>query len=356
MNIFLMIVYIVVWTPIKYIGLGVKWLVGYPARKHKAELELEEEVRRAAQRKLQEEQRAAQRKLQEEQRVAQRKLQEEQRAAQEIQVNGEFDNYLKELEIFEQLSQMRQQQLTRMRILKFELVKKVPRRLFPVLQNWIISDPANDLKVQIIKNWCNNNLSIRTMLLNYCREIARNKESASDLTELDLQFCRMVLRLGFVSYSEIPTYESIIRKYYLGMGIIPIKCDDLLINGRLCFFKAPVRIVAQRQLNGNLYYDMDNAIDFSFYLFSDQFEVLGNCHSCYLLSNLVNIQIDSQVKSSENCFMLLITLRNCSSLNFWCDAYTAVSLLVLLPLMATNKLQVKVDYNTEKIKCNKDNN
>ena len=39
------------------------------------------------------------------------------------------------------------------------------------------------------------------------------------------------------------------------------------------FFKAPVRIVAQRQLNGNLYYDMDNAIDFSFYLFSDQFEV-----------------------------------------------------------------------------------
>ena len=48
MNIFLMIVYIVVWTPIKYIGLGVKWLVGYPARKHKAELELEEEVRQGS--------------------------------------------------------------------------------------------------------------------------------------------------------------------------------------------------------------------------------------------------------------------------------------------------------------------
>lgn len=333
MNVFgilLLIAYYIIWIPIKYTVIGILWLVSYPIRRHQEKLLAEQEE---AQRKAWEEQAEAQRKAKAEQEEAQRKA----LLVKGVQQKVALGNYLKELNIFDQLSQDRQKQLSQIQNLEFNLIKDAKEQIFAAIRDWILSDPGNDPKMTIIKAWCNRT-SIEYLFKNYCNNAAKSKEETSANTNLDLQFCLTSLQMGFFTHKSIPSYASIIGNCYLHTGIAPIDCNDLIVNNRPCFFKSSIATVAQRQSSGELYYDMDNATELSFYLFSDQFETLGNGHNSLSLSEIVDVQIDQKLKITDNHLMLLITFRNRPSLNFWCNAFTAVFLLALLPLMATNRI------------------
>ena len=380
-EVFLAILYYIIWIPIKYIGIGIWWLASYPWRKAQAKRKEAERkamaARREAERKAQAEKDAAARKVWEEREKARRKAmaerEEAKRKAQaekdaaarkaweereearrkakaekeeaerkillakEAQQKADIENYLKELNSFDRLSPERQKQLSKIQHLEFDLIEDAQKQIFNAMQDWLLSDPENNLKMLVIKVWCKRD-SMKFLFTNYCNSLARNKEEISANTDLDFQFCRTALQMGFITHKAIFSYASVIGNYYLRTGIAAIACKDLIIN-RPCYFKSPIAAVAQRQSNGKVYYDMENATELMLYLFSDQFETLGNGHGSLPLSEIVDIQIDQKIKITDNHLMLLITLRNRPSLNFWCNAYTAVFLLALLPLMATQRLR-----------------
>ena len=323
----IVILYYIIWIPIKYAGLGIWWLVSYPARKRREKLLAEQEAELKAQKKARTEQLKAQRK------------------ARIEKARTQLENYLNQLNTFDQLSHAQQIKLSEKCNFNFNRLEDATKKIFAVFQNWIVSDPENKLKMESIRKWCNRDHAMNLLVTNYCDKLAKSKEKASANTELDMQFCRTTLQMGFTTRHAISAHESILKNYYLRAGITSIDCSDLIVN-RPCFFKSPIKGVTQRQYNGELYYDMDNAIELTFYLFADQFETLGNSHVRYLLSYIVNIQIDKKIETledqvSEDHFMLLITLRNRLNINFWCDAYTAVFLLTLLPLMAKGCIEFK---------------
>lgn len=365
-----LIAHYIIWIPIKYTGIGIWWLVTYPIRRHKEKLLAEQREaqrrkkeaerkacaeREEAERKAKAEQEAARRKARAEREEAERKVRAEREEAlrkakaeqeeaerkalltKEAQQKADLESYLKELNGFDQLPAERQKQLFKMQNLEFDLIKDAMEQIFAAIRDWILSDPENDPKMKVIKAWCDRTTSIEYRFRNYCNNVAKSKEETSANTNLDLQFCRTALQMGFFTHKSIPSYVSIIGNYYLHAGIAPIDCNDLIVN-RSCFFKSSIATVAQRQSSGELYYDMDNATELTFYLFSDQFETLGNGHNSFPLSEIVDIHIDQKIKIADNHLMLLITFRNRPSLNFWCNAYTAIFLLALLPLMVTNRL------------------
>lgn len=300
--------YFIIWIPIIW------WLVSYSIRRHKEKLL------------------AKQKEAEEEEEVKRKAL----LAKKKAQQKANLENYLKKLNSLDQLSQEQQKQLSKIKKLGFGRNKDTQKQIFNAIKEWLPSDPGNELKMQIIKAWCGCD-AIKILLTEYCCNLAKRKEKTSANTNLDLQFCCIALQMGFFTQKSIPSYVSIIGNCYLHAGITAIDCRDLIVN-RPCFFKSLISTVAQRQSNGKLYYDMDNATELTFYLFADQLETVGNGHNNLPLSEIVDIRIDPKIEITENHLMLLITFRNSPSLNLWCNAYTAIFLLALLPLMATNRL------------------
>lgn len=347
--------YYVIWIPIKYAGIGSWWLITYPSRKHKkdqdiAAREVERRARVAQQEaaklaRLQKEKEMAEQKAlaakirerQAKEAEAERLMKEaEKKATQEARLNIFLDN----LKSFDTLMPKLQTELAqRETMYGFRDAENVENRVFEIICNWIRLDPENNLKLEVISSLCSYFRGIQNKFTRHCTNLISELQKAPNVTKTDIVYCRAVLNLKLFKQTSLPAFVQIESNYYIGVDLTPIVCNDWIVN-RPCYMKTEVKVVTQRQSQGEKYYDMDNARQEVAYLFDDALEFVGDGNWNIDINSIIDIRLDEKSYDKDSV-MLVITCRNSPNIYLWCTLSVVAQLKASLIILKQRLIEME---------------
>lgn len=99
-----------------------------------------------------------------------------------------------------------------------------------------------------------------------------------------------------------PKAKGSLKRYLLNMaleklseiGIVGTKLNQVVANGRVCYFSSHGWQVPQKKQNGELYYNWDDSKEITYFVFPNNFEWLsGNAHQAIPLKNIIEMKLDA---------------------------------------------------------------
>lgn len=98
-----------------------------------------------------------------------------------------------------------------------------------------------------------------------------------------------------------PKARGSLKLYLLNMaleklseiGIVGTRINQVVANGRLCYFSGHGLQVPQKKRNGELYYDWDASKEITYYVFPNNFEwVSSSAHQAIPIKNIIEMSLD----------------------------------------------------------------
>lgn len=132
-------------------------------------------------------------------------------------------------------------------------------------------------------------------------------------------------------------------RHLKGTGVGQIDCDDMIIT-RPCYLKAEIRSVNQRQRDGELYYDIENAQSIKLYVFEDTVEFMDSSHWSINIASILDIKVEANsyhVGNTGLYYMLSISCRNRGNIFLLCDAYSAAMIYAVIPQVRRGNIKGK---------------
>ena len=117
-----------------------------------------------------------------------------------------------------------------------------------------------------------------------------------------------------------------------------------MIITRPCYLKAEIRSVNQRQRDGELYYDIENAQSIKLYVFEDTVEFMDSSHWSINIASILDIKVEANsyhVGNTGLYYMLSISCRNRGNIFLLCDAYSAAMIYAVIPQVRRGNIKGK---------------
>ena len=195
--------------------------------------------------------------------------------------------------------------------------------LSEIILDWF-SQPITELQVDFIQNVVLDG-DVFDVLSDNIESMFKNN---SDYTKTQYDKSVMLLQINWFKTNAKIAILDYQTRYMQTIKIEPISCDDWIVD-RPCYMKTNLKLITQRQSQGEKYYDMDNAEEYSLYLFDDVIEFVGNGNWSIDINSIISLQVDRTVVKHSNA-MLIITCRNRSNIFLWCKIDVLPQLRALL--------------------------
>lgn len=243
---------------------------------------------------------------------------------EEAQRRREAAAYLQAFENFEALSVERQHELAVSKTVP-ELNEQEIATCMKIATGWIREQKLTTNKIAAFA--ANDAFSSRFgSILGVYKKI-------EPVTALDMEFLDTCLRKMKIGAPTVLLSIAGIKQRSLSRrGWTPITCRDLVVD-RPCYLKSEVEAVNLRKQDGELFYDMDNRMKSTVYLFEDALELVNTRHLSLPLTDIVGIALDKEMRCRDRHAMLMLTVRNRANLNLWCKTVDLTFLLAAVPLI-----------------------
>jgi hypothetical protein len=256
------------------------------------------------------------------------------------------ESFPKQLAAFDNLSDKEQEQL-------IEMVEDVVYRLYldydrcnKSIMGWISDLSLNSNKLKLCDayyeaagyvelSWVQKNM---TTLFN--EAVANIPKRNKNISEVNIASLEVLYERSWLSIESLLILSKIEYDYLKSAGLSTITAKDMVIN-RPCFLKAQGHTVDLRQKDGERFYDMENLLQSTIYLFEDTLELLGDGHRSINLADVLDISLDKEMEPEEGQVMLILTIRNKSALYFRCNMRVAAQLMAIAPLLKQGEVPLK---------------
>ena len=277
-ELFIGILYCVIWIPLKYAGLGIWWLITIPKRRRERIIAEENERKRQDMKRRREEQ---------------------------------IPLYLSLLASFDTLTLSKKQE-----VCKFLCNAEVALRddYLAVVSDLITNGAFCQDKMDLLSEVYQSAESYFELPYKYVKLMQKIFSNESECTAEKYAWCRSFLQAGWFNETTLPVLYDFETRWILQQGCEPIDCSDPIVN-RPCFMSEELRVVYQRQHQGERYFDFQNAVPTRCYLFADALEFIDEGHWSISLGAILEMRI----LASES--ILVITCRNRGGLYLYASAH-----------------------------------